>query len=165
MGERVCVCVKEVQLKVLKMGLGAKDKEKVTFTFGIYDFDGSGKMDCFWIADALRALGLNPTNAQADALGCQSRKKQKFVTQAEFEDIYDKQLHDKDQGCYDDYMEVLRLYDKQEDGTLPFAELRHVLLAIGERFDPFLAETFDEEDEEGFVPYTPWLKKLIAGPF
>merc|ERR1712113_634068 len=122
MGVRVCVCVKEVQLKVLKMGLGAKDKEKVTFTFGIYDFDGSGKMDCFWIADALRALGLNLTNAQADALGCQSRKKQKFVTQAEFEDIY----------------------DKQEDGTLPFAELRHVLLAIGERFedaktlDPFL---------------------------
>jgi len=158
-------------LKVLKMGLGAKDKEKVTFTFGIYDFDGSGKMDCFWIADALRALGLNPTNAQAEALGCQTRKKQKFVSQAEFEDIYDKQLHEKDQGCYDDYMEVLRLYDKQEDGTLPFAELRHVLLAIGERFedaktlDPFLAETFDEEDEEGFVPYTPWLKKLIAGPF
>jgi len=158
-------------LKVLKMGLGAKDKEKVSFTFGIYDFDGSGKMDCFWIADALRALGLNPTNAQADALGCQPRKKQKFVTQAEFEDIYDKQLHDKDQGCYDDYMEVLRLYDKQEDGTLPFAELRHVLLAIGERFedaktlDPFLAETFDEEDEEGFVKYQPWLKKLIAGPF
>lgn len=155
-------------MKVLKMGLGAKDKEKVTFTFGIYDFDGSGKMDCFWIADALRALGLNPTNAQADALGCQSRKKQKFVTQAEFEDIYDKQLHDKDQGCYDDYMEVLRLYDKQEDGTLPFAELRHVLLAIGENFtdapvlDAFLAETFDEEDDEGMVPYQPFAKRLTA---
>jgi len=157
-------------LKVLKMGLGAKDKEKVTFTFGIYDFDGSGKMDCFWIADALRALGLNPTNAQADALGCQSRKKQKFVTQAEFEDIYDKQLHDKDQGCYDDYMEVLRLYDKQEDGTLPFAELRHVLLAIGENFeadvlDPFLAEATVEEDDEGFIPYQPFAKKLVDGPF
>jgi len=157
-------------LKVLKMGLGAKDKEKVTFTFGIYDFDGSGKMDCFWIADALRALGLNPTNAQAEALGCQTRKKQKFVSQAEFEDIYDKQLHEKDQGCYDDYMEVLRLYDKQEDGTLPFAELRHVLLAIGENFeapelDPFLAETTVEEDDEGFIPYAPFAKKLVDGPF
>merc|ERR1712080_295349 len=132
--ESLCLC-KEVQLKVLKMPLGAKDKEKVNFTFGIYDFDGSGKMDAFWIGDALRALGLNPTNAQAEALGSL------------------KQKEDKDQGCYDDYMEVLRLYDKQDDGTLPFAELRHVLLAIGERFedasvlDPFLAETFDEEDE------------------
>jgi len=168
--ESLCLC-KEVQLKVLKMPLGAKDKEKVNFTFGIYDFDGSGKMDAFWIADALRALGLNPTNAQAEALGSLKQKKQKTVTQAEFEDIYDKQLHDKDQGCYDDYMEVLRLYDKQEDGTLPFAELRHVLLAIGENFtdapvlDAFLLETFDEEDDEGFVPYQPFLKKLIAGPF
>jgi len=150
------------------MTLGAKDKEKVAFTFGIYDFDGSGKMDCFWIADALRALGLNPTNAQAEALGSLTRKKQKFVTAAEFEEIYDKQMHDKDQGCYDDYMEVLRLYDKQEDGTLPFAELRHVLLAIGERFedapvlDAFLEETFDPEDDEGFVPYQSFAKRLTA---
>jgi len=80
-------------------------------------------------------------------------------------------LHDKDQGCYDDYMEVLRLYDKQEDGTLPFAELRHVLLAIGENFedpkelDPFLAETTMEEDDEGFIPYEPFCKKLVGGPF
>jgi len=61
-------------LKVLKMGLGAKDKEKVAFTFGIYDFDGSGKMDAFWITDALRALGLNPTNAQGEALGTLKRR-------------------------------------------------------------------------------------------
>merc|ERR1712080_297078 len=134
MGVRVCVCVKEVQLKVLKMGLGAKDKEKVAFTFGIYDFDGSGKMDAFWITDALRALGLNPTNAQGETLRTLKQKKQKFVSQTEFEDIY----------------------DKQEDGTLPFAELRHVLLAIGENFtdatvlDPFLEETLDPEDDEGF---------------
>merc|ERR1712080_631231 len=74
--ESLCLC-KEVQLKVLKMPLGAKDKEKVNFTFGIYDFDGSGKMDAFWIADALRALGLNPTNAQAEALGSLKQKKQK----------------------------------------------------------------------------------------
>jgi len=155
-------------LKVLKMGLGAKDKEKVAFTFGIYDFDGSGKMDAFWITDALRALGLNPTNAQGEALGTLKQKKQKYVSQTEFEEIYDKQLHDKDQGCYDDYMEVLRLYDKQEDGTLPFAELRHVLLAIGERFedapvlDAFLEETFDPEDDEGFVPYQSFAKRLTA---
>jgi len=158
-------------LKVLKMGLGAKDKEKVAFTFGIYDFDGSGKMDAFWITDALRALGLNPTNAQGEALGTLKQKKQKFVSQTEFEEIYDKQLHDKDQGCYDDYMEVLRLYDKQEDGTLPFAELRHVLLAIGENFeadqlDPFLAEAIvEEEDDEGMIHYAPFCKKLVDGPF
>jgi len=157
-------------LKVLKMGLGAKDKEKVAFTFGIYDFDGSGKMDAFWICDALRALGLNPTNAQGEALGTLKQKKQKFVSQTEFEDIYDKQLHEKDQGCYDDYMEVLRLYDKQENGTLPFAELRHVLLAIGENFepaelDPFLEEATVEEDDEGMIPYQPFAKKLVDGPF
>merc|ERR1712121_11955 len=111
--------LKEVQLKVLKMGLGAKDKEKVTFTFGIYDFDGSGKMDCFWIADALRALGLTqPMHRLMPSAASQGRSKSS--SHRLNLKIYDKQLHDKDQGCYDDYMEVLRLYDKQEDGTLPF---------------------------------------------
>lgn len=31
--------------------------------FGIYDFDGSGKVDCKWLADLLRSLDLRPTNA------------------------------------------------------------------------------------------------------
>jgi len=149
-------------------GLSARDMDKCSFTFGIYDFEGNGNMDAFWIGDALRALGLNPTNAQAEALGSLKQKKQKYVKLEEFATVYKKMKEDKDQGCYDDYMEVLRLYDKQDDGTLPFAELRHVLLAIGERFedasvlDPFLAETFDEEDEEGFVPYQPFAKRLTA---
>jgi len=48
--------------------------------------------------------------------------------------------------------------------------LRHVLLAIGENFeaeeiDPFLAETTEEEDDEGMIPYMPFCKKLALGPF
>jgi len=151
-------------------GLSARDMDKCSFTFGIYDFEGNGNMDAFWIGDALRALGLNPTNAQAEALGSLKQKKQKYVKLEEFATVYKKMKEDKDQGCYDDYMEVLRLYDKQDDGTLPFAELRHVLLAIGERFegeeiDPFLAETTEEEDEDGMIHYQPFAQRLVDGPF
>ena len=37
--------------------------------FGIYDFDGSGKIDCKWLADLLRSLDLRPTNAACKKAG------------------------------------------------------------------------------------------------
>merc|ERR1712033_99782 len=154
-----CVCVCEVDQfnKYIMASLTNRDIERAKFTFDIYDFEGNATMDAFYIGDALRALNLNPTNAQCEALGALKQKKQK---------------KEKDTGCYDDYIEVLRLYDKNDDGMLPFAELRHVLLAIGERFedatqlDPFMAETFtEEEDDDGFVHTPPWVKRTMAGPY
>jgi len=169
-----CVCVCEVDQfnKYIMASLTNRDIERAKFTFDIYDFEGNATMDAFYIGDALRALNLNPTNAQCEALGALKQKKQKYLKIDDFLPIYEKQKKEKDTGCYDDYIEVLRLYDKNDDGMLPFAELRHVLLAIGERFedakdlDPFLAETFtEEEDEDGFVPYAPFAKRLVAGPY
>lgn len=37
----------------------------------------------------------------------------------------------KDQGSYEDFMECLKLYDKQENGTMLLAELEHSLKALG----------------------------------
>lgn len=37
----------------------------------------------------------------------------------------------KDQGCYEDFLECLKLYDKEENGTMMAAELSHNLLALG----------------------------------
>jgi Ca2+-binding EF-hand superfamily protein len=38
----------------------------------------------------------------------------------------------KDQGSFEDFMECLKLYDKQENGTMLLAELEHSLKALGE---------------------------------
>merc|ERR1712121_387931 len=154
-----CVCVCEVDQfnKYIMASLTNRDIERAKFTFDIYDFEGNATMDAFYIGEALSAL---------------KQKKQKYLKIDDFLPIYEKQKKEKDTGCYDDYIEVLRLYDKNVDGMLPFAELRHVLLAIGERFedatalDPFMAETFtEEEDDDGFVPYAPFAKRLVAGPY
>jgi len=77
---------------------------------------------------------------------------------------------DKDVGNIDDFMECLKLYDKQGDGKMLLAELSHILQSLGERLDKDETESIikdccDPEDEDGFIPYAPFLKKLMAGPY
>lgn len=149
--------------------LSARDVERANFAFSIYDFEGNESMDAYYIGDCLRALNLNPTLAQIEKAGGLKTRKQKFLKADEFVKIFSDVKKDKEAGGFDDFMECLRLYDKRGDGHCLFAEMRHILLSLGERLedkelDPILTACCPEEDEEGWIPYEPFLKKLIAGP-
>ena len=55
-------------------------------------------------------------------------------------------------------MECLKLYDKEENGTMLLAELEHTLKALGEKLSDDEAATLfgdcmDPEDEDGNVFY------------
>nr|CAD7408171.1 unnamed protein product [Timema cristinae] len=166
--------------------LSARDIERANFAFSIYDFDGSGTVDAIYLGDVLRALNLNPTLAAVEKLGGTKKKKElleeaissrsavvftdeKKLKVEEFLPIFGQIKKDKDVGCYEDFLECLKLYDKAEDGKMLSAELSHTLLSLGERLsdkevDDILKDCLDPEDEDGFVPYAPFLKKVVAGP-
>lgn len=38
---------------------------------------------------------------------------------------------DKEQGGFEDFLECLKLYDKEENGKMMSAELAHTLLSLG----------------------------------
>nr|XP_034179284.1 myosin light chain alkali isoform X1 [Osmia lignaria] len=145
--------------------LSAREVEKVEFAFSIYDADGSNNIDCMDLGNVLRALNLNPTNATIEKLGGTKKRGEKLMKLDEFLPIYSQCKKDKEQGCYEDFLECLKLYDKQENGTMLAAELSHTLLALGERLEDaqveeVLKDCMDAEDEDGFIPYAPFLRRL-----
>ncbi|KAK9503742.1 hypothetical protein O3M35_010239 [Rhynocoris fuscipes] len=149
--------------------LGDKDVEKATFAFGIYDFDGVGTVDAIHLGDCLRALGLNPTQANIEKLGGTKKKGEKQLTLEEFLPIYSQAKKDKDVGVYEDFVECLKLYDKQENGLMVGAELHHILLSLGEKLsdkecDEVLKDCMDPEDEDGMIPYVPFLARICERP-
>lgn len=143
-----------------------QDIDNATFAFGIYDCDGSGKIDAYDIPDVLRSLNTNPTLELCEKMGATKKRGEKKLTVEEFLPIFGQVKVQKDVGSYEDFIECLKLYDKEENGTMIGAELEHSLKALGEKLsDDEVAELFadcmDPEDEDGNVFYAPFLKKMM----
>jgi len=156
---------------LIKMAdLSSSDVERAKLNFGIYDFDGSGKVDCKWLADLLRSLDLRPTNAACKKAGTTDKPGEKFLTFEEFLPIFSQVKKDKDVGAFEDLVEGLKVYDKLENGCMLAAELNHVLLFLGEKMnegevEDVLKACAGPEDEEGFIKYENFIKNVFAGPY
>ncbi|XP_035897460.1 myosin light chain alkali isoform X1 [Anopheles stephensi] len=140
--------------------------EKAQFVFSVYDWEGSGQMDAVDLGNALRALNLNPTLDLIGKMGGTQKRGEKKVKFDEFLPIFSQVKKEKEQGCYEDFLECLKLYDKNEDGTMLLAELQHSLTALGEKLDDMELENvfkdcMDPEDDDGNIPYGPFLKKMM----
>ena len=105
--------------------------------FNLYDEELDGKIDGTQIGDVVRAAGLKPTNAAVWKAAGQEykRKGEKRLTFEEWAPIYEQLTKEKEAGTFADFMEGLKVFDKEECGKIMSAELRHILLALGERLN------------------------------
>ncbi|KAK4880942.1 hypothetical protein RN001_004261 [Aquatica leii] len=147
--------------------LSSRDVERAEFVFSIYDFEGNGSCDAVNLGDMLRALNQNPTLALIEKLGGTKKKNEKKLKLDEFLPIYSQVKKEKEQGTFEDFLECLKLYDKEENGKMMAAELGHILLSLGEGLTDdeckeLLDDCMEEPDEDGFIPFEPFLKKMMA---
>ena len=132
----------------------------------IYDWDGKGEIDLFFLGDVMYALGMNTTKKVCVGLGQTDEEGKKF---AKFDDVVEKVNAAKDtpSGTYADYVELLKLYDKNCNGTMMLAELENILANLGDELPKddvknLIAEMCDPEDEDGFFPYMPFVDRLTG---
>jgi len=144
------------------------DAEAILKVCDIYDWDGKGELDLFYLGDIAYALGFNVTKKVCVAQGQTDEEGKKF---AKFDEIVTKiqaAIATPDsQGSYADYIELLKLYDKNSNGTMMLAELDNILANLGDEVpkdevQKLFAELADPEDEDGFFPYTPFVDRLCG---
>jgi len=137
-----------------ELGLKKKEVEAIDFAFDVYDFKGDGNVDAFYAGDLLRACNLNPTL-------------KKMLKKAEVYPIYKAAKDSKDQGGFHDFVEILKLYDKNNDDTMMGHELFRLLTNLGEKLNKeeaknLMKELCEPEDEDGFMPFKPFLERMCS---
>ena len=143
-------------------------KDECKDIFELYDDEGDGKIDGAQVGDVARACGLKPTNAMVNkAAGGELAPGDKRITFDEWYPMFEALSKEKEVGTFHDFMEGLRVFDKEECGKILGAELRHILLALGERLNKDQVDEIMDgaEDADGMVNYESFIKKVMAGPF
>merc|ERR1712102_48038 len=154
-------------IKMAELGLKKKEIDAINFAFDVYDFKGDGKVDAFFTGDLIRACNLNPTLKTIAEIGGTTETGQKMLTKDEVFPIYKAAKDSKDQGGFHDFVEILKLYDKNDDNTMLSHQLFLLLTNLGEKLTKeeaksLMKELCDPEDEDGFIPFKPFLEKMCA---
>jgi Ca2+-binding EF-hand superfamily protein len=151
--------------------LSADDIEDVQEVFDLYDFwDGrDGLVDAAKVGDLLRCTGLNPTVALVNKNGGTKKFGEKQYKFEEILPIYGAVSDEKDTGTFADFMEAFKTFDREGQGYVAGAEVRHVLTSLGERLtddevNQILKYTETEEDLDGNIKYEEFIKRVMAGP-
>jgi len=144
------------------------DADAIKKICDIYDWHGKGQLDLFYLGDIMYALGFNITKKICMANGQQEEEEKKYASFDEVVKMVQTAVKTPEMcGNYHDYIELCKLYDKNENGTMMLAELETFLSLMGDEVPKddcakLLESLADPEDEDGFFPYTPFLDKLCG---
>ncbi|XP_036312857.1 myosin light chain 6B isoform X1 [Pipistrellus kuhlii] len=141
--------------------------EEFKEAFELFDRVGDGKILYSQCGDLMRALGQNPTNAEVLKILGNPKSDELKSRRVDFETflpMLQAVSKNRDQGTYEDYLEGLRVFDKEGNGKVMGAELRHVLTTLGEKMTEEEVETVlaGHEDSNGCINYEAFLKHILS---
>jgi len=133
-------------------------------TFSLFDNRGDGKIFAHQLGEVLRAMGQNPTEAEVRKCGYTNDQDYR-LTFEQFLPVLSTVSKNRDTSTLDDFIEGFRVFDKEQNGTISSAELRHLLTSLGERMsDEEVSELMiGHEDAQGNVNYEDFVKNVING--
>jgi len=132
--------------------------------FYLFDTVGDGKINASQLGDVLRAVGQNPTEHQLKkcvsdpALG-------ERISFDEFLPILNGMTKHRPDAQAEDFVEVLRNFDREGNGYILSVEMKRILTSIGDKLSEEEAEQILEglEDSQGNINYEEFVRLVLSG--
>ncbi|KAH3902974.1 calmodulin SCDLUD_000574 [Saccharomycodes ludwigii] len=131
--------------------------------FTLFDKDKNGSISSSELATVMRSLGLSPSEAEvADLMNEIDINGNHTIEFGEFLALMSRQLKSNDSE--QELLEAFKVFDKNGDGMISAAELKHVLTSIGEKLtdaevDEMLNEVSDGNGEINIQQFAALLSK------
>jgi len=132
--------------------------------FQLFDNRGDNKIHISHIGNALRALGQNPTESDVKKFAHQHKADERIPFEV-FLPIYQAISKNRSSNTADDFNEGLRHFDKEGNGFISSAELRHLLTTLGEKLSDEEVEQLlaGQEDSLGNINYEDFVRSVTSG--
>ncbi|WVQ79106.1 calmodulin [Cryptococcus sp. DSM 104549] len=132
--------------------------------FSLFDKDGDGTITTKELGTVMRSLGQNPTQAELeDMINEVDADGNNSIDFAEFMTLMARKMHDTDSE--DEIREAFKVFDKNNDGHISAAELKHVMTNLGEKLtDAEISEMIREADKDGdgMIDYNEFVTMMIS---
>lgn len=127
--------------------------------FALFDRDGDGFIPTRDIALAIRATGTNPSEKELEVM--LKGKEDHMFTPKDFEAVIAPRLAGKD--IAQELMKAFKPFDRDNSGTVSAAELKHVMLNLGEMREN-VEQMIEEADPKntGTISYENLIRTLIS---
>ena len=141
--------------------------------FELFDRSGGqGLVQWTECANLSRCFGYNPTNKYVlELLGgdeletmTHAQLKEKTIGLDDFLPHLWTISQAPDPGCYEEFYEGLKVFDKDGGGKVSATELRHVLTQLGEKLSQKDCDVLldGQEDADGNVKYDTFIKTILS---
>lgn len=148
----------------------------------LFDMEGKGNIKWGQIGSAIRSFGWAPTNRQwqqlltpgEDELGnhkmpTKQELENKEVTFDEFIVIMAEVSTMPSTGTVEDFMEGMKVFDKESNGYVLAVEIQHVLGSLGEplsheEIDSIFKDVKEDISASGQMKYDLFVKHFMADP-
>ena len=132
--------------------------------FDQFDKDKDGAIGTRELANVLFTLGQNPTDDEVAAMIKEvDLNNDGKIDLDEFITLMGKRTPDP--HTEDEVINAFRVFDKEGNGLIPSAELKHIMMTIGDKMTEEEAQEMINEadiDEDGFINYEEFVRMMMA---
>lgn len=150
--------------KVMAQKISSDKEAEFKEAFSFFDRDGDGTISVKELGTVMRSLGENPTDVELkDMINEVDADGNGTIDFSEFLTMMSRKMNDKESE--EEIIQAFQMFDKDNNGYISAAELRHVMSTLGEKITESDVEEMIREadiDGDGKVNYQEFVKMMVS---